>query len=378
MTETKHGRGLYLHVPFCKSKCAYCDFPSFAGCEKEMPRVIDRMCAELFDCRNAFPDTLVETMYIGGGTPSLLPPKLMERLLQAAREAFPFAPGAEISCEMNPGTVTPEFLSVCVENGVNRVSLGAQSNLDHLLSSIGRIHTFRQVREAADLLRSFGLTNFNLDMMLGLPGQTLKDVQRTLDDFLALSPAHLSCYALIVEEGTMMEKKVDSGEWTLPDEDTERDMYELARETLEKNGYRQYEISNFAKDGFVCRHNRDCWLRHEYLGVGAAACGFIGNVRTRNPSTIPAYLRGDPQEQTVLTEEDARFESVMLGLRLTEGLPESVFRKAHGMGFREAFGEKLDVPLNDGRLLFENGVLRLTRYGMDVMNSVLVELMPEN
>ena len=378
MTETKHGRGLYLHVPFCKSKCAYCDFPSFAGCEKEMPRVIDRMCAELFDCRNAFPDTLVETMYIGGGTPSLLPPKLMERLLQAAREACPFAPNAEISCEMNPGTVTPEFLSVCVENGVNRVSLGAQSSLDHLLSTIGRIHTFGQVREAADLLRSFGLTNFNLDMMLGLPGQTMEDVRQTLDDFLALSPAHLSCYALIVEEGTLMEKKVDSGEWTLPNEDTERDMYELARETLEKNGYRQYEISNFAKDGFVCRHNRDCWLRHEYLGVGAAACGFIGNVRTRNPGTIPAYLQGDPQEQTILTEEDARFESVMLGLRLTEGLPESVFRKAHGMSFREAFGEKLDIPLNDGRLLFENGVLRLTRYGMDVMNSVLVELMPEN
>ncbi len=378
MTETKHGRGLYLHVPFCKSKCAYCDFPSFAGCEKEMPRVIDRMCAELFDCRDAFPDTLVETMYIGGGTPSLLPPKLMERLLQAARDAFSFAPKAEISCEMNPGTVTPEFLSVCVENGVNRVSLGAQSSLDHLLSSIGRIHTFRQVREAAELLRSFGLTNFNLDMMLGLPGQTMEDVRQTLDDFLALSPAHLSCYALIVEEGTLMEKKVDSGEWTLPDEDTERDMYELARETLEKNGYRQYEISNFAQDGFVCRHNRDCWLRHEYLGVGAAACGFIGNVRTRNPGTIPGYLRGDPQEQTILTEEDARFESVMLGLRLTEGLPESVFRKAHGISFREAFGEKLDIPLNDGRLLFENGILSLTRYGMDVMNSVLVELMPEN
>lgn len=378
MTETKHGRGLYLHVPFCKSKCAYCDFPSFAGCEQEMPRVIDRMCAELFDCRIAFPDTLVETMYIGGGTPSLLPPKLMGRLLQAAREAFLFAPKAEISCEMNPGTVTPEFLSICVENGVNRVSLGAQSSLDHLLSSIGRIHTFGQVRETAHLLRAFGLTNFNLDMMLGLPGQTMEDVRQTLDDFLALSPAHLSCYALIVEEGTLMEKKVDSGEWTLPDEDTERDMYELARETLEKNGYRQYEISNFAKDGFLCRHNRDCWLRHEYLGVGAAACGFIGNVRTRNPGTIPGYLQGDPQEQTVLTEEDARFESVMLGLRLTEGLPESVFRKAHGMGFREAFGEKLNTPLNDGRLLFENGVLRLTRYGMDVMNSVLVDLMPEN
>ena len=375
MTEKKHGRGLYLHIPFCRSKCAYCDFPSFAGCEKEMPRVTDRMCAELFDCAKEYPDTLVETMYIGGGTPSLLPPPLMDRLLKAAREAFPFAENAEISCEMNPGTVTPEFLSVCVRSGVNRVSLGAQSSRDSLLRTIGRIHTFAQVREAVRLLRSFGLTNYNLDMMLGLPGQTMEDVRRTLDDFLALSPAHLSCYALIVEEGTVMERKVESGEWILPDEDTEREMYGLARDTLEQNGLRQYEISNFAREGFLCRHNRDCWLRHEYIGVGPAACGFIGNVRTRNPVTIPAYLRGDPPEKTVLTEEDARFESVMLGLRLTEGLPEARFQKAHGLTFRKAFGERLDGPLSDGRLVYENGVLRLTRHGMDVMNSVLVELM---
>ena len=375
MMQETHGRGLYLHIPFCKSKCAYCDFPSFAGCEKEMPRVTDRMCAELFDCRNAFPGTVIETMYIGGGTPSLLPPPLMDHLLKTAREAFPFAPDAEISCEMNPGTITEAFLETCVQNGVNRVSLGAQSSDDRLLKAIGRIHTFSQVREAVCLLRSFGLTNFNLDMMLGLPGQTMNDVRRTLDDFLALSPAHLSCYALIVEEGTVMEQKVESGEWVLPDEDTEREMYELARQTLEANGLRQYEISNFAKEGFLCRHNRDCWLRHEYLGVGAAACGFIGNIRTRNPGTIPAYLRGDPPEKTFLTDEDARFESVMLGLRLTDGLPEHLFTKAHGVTFREAFGDRLDGPLADGRLVFENGVLRLTRHGMDVMNSVLVELM---
>ncbi len=376
MMQETHGRGLYLHIPFCKSKCAYCDFPSFAGCEKEMPRVTDRMCAELFDCRNTFPDTVIETMYIGGGTPSLLPPPLMDHLLKTAREAFLFAPDAEISCEMNPGTITESFLETCVRNGVNRVSLGAQSSDDRLLKAIGRIHTFSQVREAVRLLRSFGLTNYNLDMMLGLPGQTMDDVRRTLDDFLALSPAHLSCYALIVEEGTVMEQKVESGEWILPDEDTEREMYELARQTLESNGLRQYEISNFAKEAFLCRHNRDCWLRHEYIGIGVAACGFIGNIRTRNPGTIPAYLRGDTPEKTILSKEDARFESVMLGLRLTEGFPEALFQKAHGITFREAFGDRLDGPLTDGRLIFENGVLRLTRHGMDVMNSVLVELMP--
>ena len=369
------GRGLYLHVPFCRSKCAYCDFPSFAGCEADMPRVVDRMCAELFDWGKALPDTVIETMYIGGGTPSLLPVSLMDRLLRTARAAFSFSENPEISMEMNPGTVTPDFLEVCVKNGVNRISLGAQSSQDHLLKAIGRVHTFEQVRQSVSLLRSFGLTNYNLDMMLGLPGQRLSDVRQTLDDLTALSPAHVSCYALIVEEGTVMRQKVMDGEWTLPDEETERQMYELARVTLEQRGYRQYEISNFAREGFACRHNVDCWLRHEYIGVGVAACGFLGNIRTRNPGTIAAYLGGGLPEKEVLTPEDARFESVMLGLRLTDGLPEAVFRQAHGLTFREAFGDRLDAPLRDGRLTFENGILRLTRYGMDVMNSVLVELL---
>ncbi len=340
-----------------------------------MPRVAGRMCAELFDWGKKLKDTVIETMYIGGGTPSLLPPALMGRLLAAARAAFPFAPDAEVSCEMNPGTVTPAFLEACVRGGVNRVSLGAQCAQDRLLRQIGRIHTFRDVRASVSLLRGAGLTNFNLDMMLGLPGQTMEDVRETLDAFLALSPAHISCYALIVEENTLLEKKVRSGEWLLPDEDTERDMYELARETLAQNGYRQYEISNFAREGFLCRHNRDCWLRHEYIGAGAAACGFVGNRRWRNPAAIPDYLRGEPPEITVLSEEDARFEAVMLGLRLTDGLPEAAFRASFGVGFREAFGEKLDAPLRDGRLTLDGGVLRLTRRGMDVMNSVLVELL---
>ena len=367
--------GLYLHVPFCRSKCAYCDFPSWAGCEELMPAVTERMCRELEQKGRELPDLEIATLYIGGGTPSLLPPALFARLLDAAGEAFSFAPDAERSCEMNPGTVTEAFLSVCREKGINRVSLGAQSSLDRLLGQIGRIHTFAQVRGTVRLLKSFGLTNFNLDMMLGLPGQTMDDVRRTAEDFMALEPAHISCYALIVEEGTPMADKVASGAWRLPDEDTERDMYELARDMLERGGYRQYEISNFAKEGFLCRHNRDCWLRREYVGVGVAACGQIGKTRTRNPDSITGYLRGEAPEVTELTEQDERFEAVMLGLRLTEGLPEALFRERYGLSFREAFGKKLDAPLRDGRLVFEDGFLRLTRHGMDVMNSVLVELM---
>ncbi len=367
--------GLYLHIPFCRSKCAYCDFPSFAGREEMMEPVTEKMCREMSEKGAALADAVVQTMYIGGGTPSVLPVPHMEKLLRSARASFRFARDAEISCEMNPGTVTGDFLKCLREYGVNRLSLGAQSGEDRLLKAVGRIHTFADTRKAVHLAHEAGFSNINLDMMLGLPGQTIGDVKRTLSDFLVLSPTHISCYALIVEEGTLMEKKVSRGEWVLPEEDEERGMYELARDTLEKNGLRQYEISNFAREGFLCRHNRDCWLREEYIGIGVSACGFLSPVRYRNPDTIPAYLRGEPAEETVLSAQDARFESVMLGLRLTEGLAETRFIQAHGMTFREAFGHKLDAPLKDGRLRFENGVLRLTRYGMDVMNSVLVELL---
>lgn len=365
--------GLYVHIPFCIRKCAYCDFTSYPDRAKDMPAYVERVIREAEE--RAVPDARIATLYIGGGTPSLLSPKLMDRLLRALRERFSFSPEAECTCECNPGTVTAEFLNALRMNGVNRLSFGAQAGQERLLSLLGRIHTWRQVEESIGLARQAGFHNLNLDLMLGLPTQTLQDVRETLAAALALAPTHLSCYGLILEEGTRMKRQVDAGEWALPNEDTERDMYELCRETLAGNGFFQYEISNFARAGYACRHNVDCWKRKEYLGLGCAACGFLNGIRYQNPPDLAAYLQGRAAEETKISPEEARFESVMLGLRMTEGVSEKDFLLMHGVTLREAFGEKLIKPLSQGLLTWDGGFLRLTRRGMDVQNRVLVELL---
>ena len=365
--------GLYVHIPFCRRKCAYCDFPSFADRESSMEAYVNRLTAEMKEKKVS--GAVIATLYIGGGTPSLLPPDLMERVLGALRQHFDFLPEAECSCECNPGTVTEDFLRVLKKDGVNRLSFGAQARQERLLRMLGRIHTWDQVRESVNMARDQGFTNLNLDLMLGLPFQTVSDVEETLDAALSLSPTHLSCYGLIVEEGTKMYDMVQSGQWELPPEETEREMYELCRTTLTRHGYCQYEISNFALPGFACRHNLDCWHRKEYLGLGSAACGFLNNVRYRNPPSLDDYLAGKPREETLITPDDARFESVMLGLRTTEGVSEEAFLQMHGVSLWEVYGEKLKASLRLGLVIRENGFLRLTRRGMDVQNRVLVDLL---
>ncbi len=365
--------GLYVHLPFCARKCVYCDFVSYAGRREDMAAYVDRLIGEMRQRRR--PDTRVATLYIGGGTPSLLPPALMGRLLDQLHQAFDFLPDAECSCECNPGTVNASFLRVLKAGGVNRLSFGAQARQDRLLALLGRIHTWKQVEESVALARSCGFDNINLDLMLGLPAQTPEDLRETLSGALSLSPAHLSCYGLIVEEGTEMARMVESGQWTLPDEDTEREMYEECRETLAAHGFEQYEISNFSLPGFACRHNVDCWTRKEYLGLGCAACGFSDGIRYRNPPSLEDYLAGKPAEETPVSPQDAMFESLMLGLRLTRGVSEADFERMHGKALRTVYGEKLKKPLAQGLVIWEDGYLRLTRRGMDVQNSVLVDLL---
>ena len=365
--------GLYVHIPFCRQKCAYCDFPSFAGRESDMEAYADRLIGEIKEKRD--PDTVVATLYIGGGTPSLLPPRLMERILEELRSTFFFLPEAECSCECNPGTVTEDFLRVLKKGGVNRLSFGAQARQERLLCLLGRIHTWEQVEESVAMAHAQGFSNLNLDLMLGLPFQTMADVEETLQAALALSPTHLSCYGLIVEEGTKMHDQVESGKWELPSEETEREMYELCRNILSRHGFIQYEISNFALPGYPCRHNLDCWRRKEYLGLGSAACGFLNGVRYRNPPALNDYLAGKPPEKTVISSEDARFESVMLGLRTMEGVSEEAFFRMHGASLWDEYGEKLQKSMRLGLVIRENGYLRLTRRGMDVQNRILVDLL---
>ena len=365
--------GLYVHVPFCARKCAYCDFASFAGRETDMPAYVEAVCEEAKTRGSG--EYLVSTLYVGGGTPSLLPPEWMARLLDGVRRYFDFSPDAECTCECNPGTVTEAFLSVLREGGISRLSFGAQARQERLLRLLGRIHTWEQVARSVSLARDAGFHNINLDLMLGLPFQTERDVRETLEAALALHPTHLSCYGLIVEEGTRMKEQVDLGAWPLPGEEEERAMYERCRETLFQNGFLQYEISNFALPGFACRHNVDCWKRKEYVGLGCAACGFLGNVRYRNAANLNGYLKGEAPEETYISPEDAMFESVMLGLRMTEGVSEEDFLCMHGRPLMDVYGEKLRKHLDSGLVIRENGYIRLSRRGMDIQNAILVDLL---
>jgi oxygen-independent coproporphyrinogen-3 oxidase len=288
--------------------------------------------------------------------------------------------------------------------GVNRLSLGAQARQTRLLRLIGRIHDWEQVIASVEIARQAGFENINLDLMFGLPGggkgdrhllcqapegpfrqkvpvtfsagpQTVADWRETLEAAMALRPVHLACYGLIVEEGTPICRDIAAGKLALPDEEVEREMYELARQTLAEHGFRQYEISNFAREGYECRHNLGCWTRVPYLGFGCAAHSFFDECRTMNPSELDAYLGDEEPKTEPISKDEARFESLMLGLRMTRGVKDEDFTRMHGVSIHEAFGEKLEKPINAGLLQWHEGFLRLTRLGMDLQNSVLVDLM---
>jgi oxygen-independent coproporphyrinogen-3 oxidase len=367
--------GLYVHVPFCVSKCAYCDFASYAGREADIPRYVDAVIREITRRGAETGHPRADTIFLGGGTPSLLDEFQATRILDALFSAFPIEDGAEITCECNPETLTTPFVQALRKAGVNRLSLGAQATQARLLRLIGRIHHWEQVIASVEVARQAGFDNINLDLMFGLPSQTVSDFRETLEAAIALAPTHLACYGLIVEEGTPICRDVTAGKLALPDEEVERDMYELARQTLAEHGFHQYEISNFARQGYACRHNVGCWTRVPYLGFGCAAHSFFEQCRTMNSSQIDAYLAGEEPKTEQISEEEARFESMMLGLRITRGVKNEDFTHMHGMSIREAFGEKLDKPINGGLLQWHEGALRLTRLGMDLQNSVLVDLM---
>ena len=394
--------GLYVHVPFCLSKCAYCDFASYAGREVDIPRYVDAVIQEIARRGAETGHPKADTIFLGGGTPSLLDGRQVTRILEALFEAFPIEEGAEITCECNPGTLgilngtsdgphprplsqrergaradtlTTPLAEALRKAGVNRLSLGAQAKQTRLLRLLGRIHDWEKVIASVEMAREAGFDNINLDLMFGLPSQTVADLRETLEAALAIQPTHLSCYGLIVEEGTPICRNIAAGKLVLPDEEIEREMYELARRTLAEHGFHQYEISNFTREGYACRHNLGCWTRVPYLGFGCAAHSFFEQCRTMNPSELDAYLAGEQPKTEQISKEEARFESMMLGLRMTRGVKDEDFTRMHGMSIREAFGEKLDKPIAAGLLEWREGALRLTRLGMDLQNSVLVDLM---
>ena len=382
---------LYVHLPFCRQKCRYCDFASFPGLESRMEEYVRALLseAEQTACEVQEP---VDTVYFGGGTPSLLPPALMELLTLGLRERLPLSSVSEWTSEANPGTLTPSWLNAAMEGGVNRLSLGMQAGQDRLLRLLGRIHDEKAVEESVLLARSAGIRNLNLDLIFGLPTQTCAEWRETLEKAFSLGPEHLSAYGLIPEEGTPLWNDLQSGMLSLPEPEEERTMYEdLLRETA-KRGYLQYEISNFAREGMACRHNLGYWDQTPYLGLGLSAASLLRKTRSgdglryfrrTNTSSPENYLRGIREKHPVFSEEsridpaEARFETMMLGLRRTRGVRDREFLEAHGVSVESCYGEKLRKLCRQGLLERGGDAWRLTRRGMDLQNQALVELMDD-
>ena len=375
---------LYIHIPFCVKKCSYCDFLSAPATEQTKEAYMAALFAEIGGRAKDYKDRIVTSVFIGGGTPSLLSGDSIRQLMEHIREGFSLAPDAEITMEVNPGTVTAEKLTAFYAAGINRLSIGMQSAQEQELKILGRIHDFdgfcQVYREAVEA----GFTNINVDVMSGLPGQTLASYKDTLEKVLRLEPMpqHISAYSLIVEEGTPFAAMADRGELPLPEEDTERAMYEETIEVLAGYGFHRYEISNYALDGYECRHNVGYWIRRDYLGFGIGAASLIDNVRFQNGRDLNAYLAHPlacREEQQSLTTQEQMEETMFLGLRLIRGVSYPEFARCYGQTLEEVYGEVIARNVADGLLTVredETGRrLTLTGRGLDVSNYVMAQFL---
>ena len=374
---------IYIHIPMCVKKCAYCDFTSFSGRLNQRDAYTDAVCREMREQAAFFGARRVNTVFFGGGTPTLMTGGQIRQMMDTLRACFDLAPDAEITMEGNPGTLSAENLEAYRAAGVNRLSLGVQSMVDGLLAGIGRIHTAAQVRQAVRQARDAGFENLNLDLMLGLPGQTTAQWRDTLGQAIALEPEHLSCYSLILEDGTPLYRQAEDGTCApLPDEDALCEMDDCTEEMTRQAGYARYEVSNYAKAGKECRHNIVYWECLPYLGIGCAAHSDMDGRRFYNPEDWEGYLHTVGQKERTAegdgSREERMFERVMMGLRMVRGMDEERFKRDFCMCPEEVW--KKSIPKLKEEKLMEsgNGRLYLTRRGMQVMNAVLVEMLEES
>lgn len=372
--------GIYLHIPFCVRKCAYCDFVSFA--EGSVPQsYVDALIAELeLVARGGSYPAAFDTAFFGGGTPSLLSGDQMQQVMRALKERFDIRENAEISMECNPGTTSPEKLVAYREAGINRLSIGLQSTHDALLNSIGRIHSFEQFLSTLKSAREAGFTNINVDLMHGLPNQTVDQYLDSLKTVCDLGVKHISAYSLILEEHTPLFDCVERGEVKPPDEDLVADMQDAGIDLLEQRGYHRYEISNFAQEGFACRHNLNYWHNGEYLGFGIAAHGVVRDrkwTRYANVSTLDEYMRllsrgKRPLAETIrLAPRDEMFECVMLGFRLIRGIDRAAFLARFCLDIVEAYAYAFEQLRKRGWLIEAEDRVALNRGGLDFQNEAL-------
>lgn len=366
--------GIYVHIPFCISKCAYCDFASFGGSSKEGRRTyIDALLSEIEEYgkeKKSSPDTV----YFGGGTPSILEVSEISLIVNKLSSVFDLSKVREFTIEANPGTVSFEKLCAYKKLGFNRISFGLQSIHENELKMLGRIHTYREFEDAYYMARKAGFDNINVDLMYSIPGQSRNSFAESLNKVISLSPEHISAYSLIIEEGTPIYKRRHS--LSFPDENEEIEMYNTLCNTLANAGYSHYEISNYAKAGFETLHNLIYWHMDEYVGFGLSAHSYYGGTRISNTASLKDYiLNPSSHTKASLTRDDEAFEYAMLALRLKEGFSLSDYKSRFGVDFISGREEKLKTFIGGGFLKIENGRIFLTEKGFYVSNALLVELL---
>ncbi len=370
--------GIYIHIPFCKQKCYYCDFLSFAKCENKVDEYIKSLINEIENNKienEKKQNIQVSTVYIGGGTPSIIHEDYIEQIVQTIRKKFNVLKNAEVTIEINPGTVNEKKIQKYREVGINRLSIGLQSTNDKILNEIGRIHNFEQFKQTYITARENGFENINVDLMLALPNQTVQDLRESIENIIELNPEHISVYSLILEENTKLEQLVSKGELKLPDDDVEREMYWYVKNKLEEKGYKHYEISNFAKKGYESKHNLNCWNQMEYLGFGLGAHSYFEDKRYSNTNNLDEYIIGKNQIEIheIQNLYDKQKEYMMLGLRKIDGVKISDFKNKFVQNPLYIFRNELEKLAEENLIIVNLDSIKLTNKGIDLANLVWEE-----
>lgn len=369
--------GIYVHVPFCKQKCNYCDFYSIKWDGETENNYIESILYEINSYKRILENYKVDTVFFGGGTPTIIKTENVDRIIDGLNNLFPISKSAEITIEANPNTLTDENLKAYRKMGINRLSIGIQSLSDEILKKIGRIHNSNEALKSIDRAKDSGFENINADVMFNIPGQNVNDIEDTLSKIIEKNVNHISFYSLKLEKGTPLYLMEKNNKISMPEEDDERNMYYAGRNIMEKNNLAQYEISNFALRGYECKHNLKYWNQEEYIGLGPSAHSFINNIRYSNPSDLVLYcdnLKKNKIERIIqeeLTEKELMFEYIMLRLRLTEGIYFSDFNKKFSGNFLEMYKEQIDYLDNNKLIILSENNIKLTKKGMDICNFVI-------
>lgn len=371
--------GVYVHIPFCIKKCSYCDFVSYPNKYEKQEEYVKKLIKEIEENRKLLEDNEITTIYFGGGTPSSIKPELIKIILETILKYRKIEKNnkVEITIEVNPGTVTKNNLQLYKNCGINRISIGLQSTKDSLLKKIGRIHNYKQFLDTYNWAREVGFENINVDLMLGLPNQTISDIKESLEKVTKLNPNHISVYSLIIEEGTEIERKISKGEIVLPDEAEERNQYHYTKNFLELKGYKHYEISNFAKTGFESKHNLNCWKQKQYIGFGLAAHSYINGTRYSNTCNLEEYLQRTSKSikkiEEKQTKEDMQKEYMLLGLRILDGISINKFKEKFADNPIYLFRKELEKLVKQDLIEIDLDNIKLTNKGLDFANLVWEE-----